>query len=206
MGIIGTRIIQAAKQGGFSYTMAGIITLDLTGADKARIIALGERQVRFVMAKTLTQTAKEIQESVKNHIYKDFVIRKTNFPNSIKIRPATRDNLETKIYTMAGFAALQQTGGKQLPKSGNLAVPRYNDLHELKATRKTNVPGSFLIRLQSGGRAVAIRQQKEMRILYYLKNLAYMPKRLNMLEIGEDTAQRRIPQIFRENLIGTFDG
>lgn len=185
--------------------MPGIITLDLTGADKARIIALGERQVRFVMAKTLTQTAKEIQESVKKHIYKDFVIRKTNFPNSIKIRPAKRDNLETKIYTMAGFAALQQTGGKQLPRSGHLAVPTYNDLRELKATRKTNVPGSFLVRLKSGGHAVAIRQRQEMRIIYYLKALAYMPKRLNMLEIGEDIAQRRITPIFQENLIGTFD-
>lgn len=185
--------------------MPGIITLDLTGADNARIIALGERQVRFVMAKTLTQTAKEIQENVKRHIYKDFVIRKSNFPNSIKIRPATRDNLETKIYTMAGFAAVQQTGGKQLPRSGHLAVPTYNDLRELKAKRKTNAPGTFLIKLKSGGYAIGIRQHQEMRIMYYLKAFAYMPKRLNMIEIGEDIARRRITQIFQENLIGTFN-
>jgi hypothetical protein len=180
-----------------------IINLTLSGAERTRLLVIGESNVRFVAAKTLTQTAQEVQSAVREHIKTAFVLRRPNFEKSIKVRPATKQNMEAKIYTMAGFAALQQTGGKQMARGGRLAVPVYNDLCEVKAGRKTNIVGSFLLKLKSGGHAIASRIGGELRILYYLKNLAYNPKRLNMLELGEDIASRIIPKLFAENL-GSF--
>jgi hypothetical protein len=177
-----------------------IINLSLQNSDGGRLIALCEKDIRFVMAKTLTQAAQAVQTEVRQHIRETFVLRKPNFEKSIKILPATKQTLEAKVFTMAGFAALQQTGGKQTAKSGRLAVPRYGDLREVKAGRKSNPAGSFLIRLQSGGHAIAARAGREMKILYYLKHLAYVPKRLNMLEIGEEVAVKQIPALFRANL------
>lgn len=177
-----------------------VLNLSLSKSDKARLIALGESNVRFVTAKTLTNTAQAAQEKIKQHIKSTFVLRKPNFEKSIKVRPATKQTLQASVYTMAGFATLQQTGGKQTAQTGRLAVPQYRDLHEVKAGRKSNIPGSFLLNLQSGNTAIAQRKNKEIQILYYIKNFAYMPKRLNMLEIGEDTALSEIPRLFSENL------
>ena len=177
-----------------------ILNLSLQGADNTRLLSLFEKDVRFVAAKSLTQTAQEVQAAVRGHIRESFVLRRPNFEKSIKVRPATKQNLEATVYTMAGFAALQQTGGKQSARSGRLAVPVYNDLRQVKAGRKTNAPGSFLLKLKSGGIAIANRAGGEFRILYYLKNIAYNPKRLNMLEIGEDVSVRRFPLVFHDNL------
>jgi hypothetical protein len=101
---------------------------------------------------------------------------------------------------MAGFASLQQTGGKQTAQSGRLAVPRYDNLRQVKAGRKSNAAGSFLMKLKGGGVAIASRASGEFRILYYLKQVAYMPKRLDMLELGEQVSMREIPRLFRDNI------
>lgn len=180
-----------------------IINLTLEGADSSRLLALCEKDVRFALAKSLTQTTQMVQTAVKGHIREAFVLRRPNFEKSIKVRPATKQNLEASVYTMVGFAALQQTGGRQIAKSGRLAVPKYDDLREVKAGRRSNTKGSFLIKLNGGGHAIASRSAGEFRILYYLKQLAYNPKRLNMLELGEDISARDFPLIFQKNL-GSF--
>jgi hypothetical protein len=177
-----------------------IINLTLQGADADKLLVLCENDVRFVAAKTLTQTAQMAQTEIKRHLRETFVLRKPNFEKSIKIRPATKQNLESTVYTMAGFAALQQTGGKQTARSGRLAVPKYDNLSEIKAGRKSNPAGSFLLRTKTGAHVVATRNGADIRILYYLKSLAYMPKRLNMIEITEETAKNRVPKLFSENL------
>lgn len=191
--------MQTVKNGLFFIQMA-VLNLSLSSPDKARLIALGESNVRFVTAKTLTNAAQIAQGKIKEHIKSAFVLRKPNFEKSIKVRPATKQTLQASVYTMAGFATLQQTGGKQTAKSGRLAVPQYRDLHDVKAGRKSNAPGTFLLKLQSGGIAIAHRKNKQLEILYHIKNFAYMPKRLNMLEIGESTALAEIPRLFSENL------
>jgi hypothetical protein len=184
--------------GGFFYAKMAIINLALSGADTGRLMMLCERDVRFVMAKTLTQTAQAAQTEIKQHLHETFVLRKPNFVNSIKVRPATKQSLSASVYTMAGFAVLQQTGGRQIAQSGRLAVPHYDDLHDVKAGRKSNPDGSFLMRTKSGANVIARRDRDGLRVLYYLKQHAIMPKRLNMLEIGTDTAVRTIPQIFNK--------
>lgn len=177
-----------------------IIQLSLEGDDYTRLISLCEKDVRFIAAKSLTQTAQEVQTAVRQHIRETFVLRRSNFEKSIKVRSANKQNLQAAVYTMAGFATLQQTGGKQTAQSGRLAVPDYDNLRDVKVGRKSNPAGSFLIKLKSGGHAIASRKGNEFRILYYLKNLAYIPKRLNMLEIGEEVSARHFPLIFRNNL------
>ena len=163
-------------------------------------MALCEKDVLFVAAKTLTKTAQAAQEQIKQHLRATFVLRKPNFEKSIKVRPATKQTLEASVYTMAGFATLQQTGGRRVAKTGQLAVPQYDDLRHIKAVRKTNQPGSFVMNLKNGGMVIARRSGKEIEILYHIKNFALVPKRFEMLEIGADTAQKEFPRLFSQNL------
>ena len=177
-----------------------IINLELSSSDSTKLMALCEKDVLFVAAKTLTKTAQAAQEQIKQHLRATFVLRKPNFEKSIKVRPATKQTLEASVYTMAGFATLQQTGGRRVAKTGQLAVPQYDDLLHIKAVRKTNQPGSFVMNLKNGGMVIARRSGKEIEILYHIKNFALVPKRFEMLEIGADTAQKEFPRLFSQNL------
>ncbi len=177
-----------------------VIKLDLSASDTDRLMTLCEKDVLFIAAKSLTQTAQEAQKQIKQHLHSVFVLRKPNFEKSIKVRPATKQTLQASVYTMAGFASLQQTGGRRVAKAGQLAVPQYDDLRNLKAVRKTNQPGSFIINLKSGGMVIARRQNKNIEILYHLKNYTLVPKRLEMLEIGTSVAKTEFPRLFSQNL------
>ena len=163
-------------------------------------MTLCEKDVLFTAAKSLTQTAQAAQEQIKQHLHSAFVLRKPNFEKSIKIRSATKQTLQASVYTMAGFATLQQTGGRRVAKTGQLAIPQYDDLRNLKAVRKTNQSDSFMMTLKSGGIVIARRKNKDIEILYHIKNVALVPKRLQMIEIGEDVAQKEFPRIFSQNL------
>lgn len=174
------------------------LTFDNDKIDHLSVI--GEKNVKFIAAKSLTQTSKIIQSKVREHLHEQFVLRKPNFEKSIKIRPATVQRLQTETYTMAGFATLQQTGGYRIAKSGRLAVPQYTDLRQLKPNRSTDVPGSFVLRLRSGERVIAHRSSKGLEVLFYLKNFARVPKRLHMLEIGTEIATSQFQRIFDDNL------
>lgn len=183
-----------------------VINLSFENADKTLLFNLGEGNIRFITAKSLTKTAQVVQEQVRKHILETFVIRRKSggFKQSIKILPATKQNLQTKIYTMATFAALQQTGGQQRAISGRLAVPAYQKISEVESRTASNKPKglkkSFLLTLSDGSHAIAIRNKKELKIMYYLKQTAYLPKRLQMLEIGEDTARKKFSFEFQKTL------
>lgn len=177
-----------------------IIKLELSSSDNDKLMTLCEKDVLFTAVKSLTQTAQKAQEQIQQHLHSTFVLRKPNFEKSIKVRPATKQTLQASVYTMAGFATLQQTGGRRIAKTGRLAIPQYDDLREIKAVRKTSLPDSFLMNLKSGGLVVARRKNKEIEILYHIKNVALVPKRLQMLEIGTETAQKEFPRIFSQNL------
>ncbi len=194
-----------ARCGGFCLDKMAIINLKLEGSDADKLMLLCEKDVRFVAAKTLTQAAQVAQTEIKKHLHETFVLRKPNFEKSIKIRPATKQTMQSSVYTMAGFAALQQTGGKQVAQSGRLAVPQYDSLHDVKAGRKSNPAGSFLMQTGSGAHIIAMRKDSGLRILYYLKSLVHMPKRLNMIEIAEKTAVTHVPRLFSDNLSQIFN-
>jgi hypothetical protein len=142
--IIGTQLCEPLETAVFLFgkTMA-LINLALDSADKTLLLHAAEKDIQFVAAKSLTQTVQAVQESVRRHIREAFVLRRQNFPNSMKIRPATKQTLEAKVFTMAGFAALQQTGGRQTAKSGRLAVPLYGSLREVKPTARPTRKARF---------------------------------------------------------------
>ncbi len=178
----------------------GIVNLSMKGAENNPLLSFSSQNAKFIIAKSLTRTAQNAQKEIRRHIRESFVIRRKSggFEQSVKILPAMKSNLQAKIFTMAGFAALQQTGGIQKGQQGRLAIPFYNSLRDVKlktpANRPRGLKNSFLIRLKSGAHAIGTRTGKDFKIMYYLKLTAIMPKRLNMLEIGTDTAGRTFGQ------------
>ena len=88
-----------------------IISVNLDDTATKNLSQIAKNQLPFVIAKTLTNTAQEAQKEVRKHIRDEFHIRKKSagFESSIRIKPATKKNLTSEVFTMASFAALQQT-------------------------------------------------------------------------------------------------
>ena len=122
-------------------------------------------------------------------------------------QPATKTNLTAEVYTMAAFAALQQTGGIKQAKGGRLAIPSYQNINQVKKRSDSNSPSSYLagdafkIKTKSGHEVIAKRSGKELKILYFLRKNAQIDKRFDMIEQTTKTVQNR----FSGQLIANLD-
>lgn len=187
-----------------------MITVELKLEDKAteNLKQIATKQIPFVVAKTLTQIAQQSQQEVRKNIKEKFFIRKKSggFESSIRIKPATKTKLTAEVYTMAAFAALQQTGGIKKAKDGRLAIPAYQAINQVKKRSDSNSPSTYLagdafkIKTKTGAEAIAQRKGKELKILYFLRKSAEIDKRLDMIEITTTTTHTNFGHTFKSNL------
>ncbi len=186
-----------------------VISLQLQDNASKSLMQIAGRQVPFALALALTRTAQKAQRDIRNHIDDKFVIRKKSggFKNSIRIKPATKKTLQAEVYSMADFAALQQTGGVKKPRDGRLAIPAYNNIKEVKRKTSKRSPagyladGAFIIRLKSGQQAIAKHfKGRDLRILYFLRKTADVSKRLEMIETARRTVGTEFAIMFNKTL------
>ena len=172
------------------------------------LATIATKHIPFAVAKTLTQIAQQSQQEVRKNIREKFFIRKKSggFESSIRIKPATKTKLTAEVYTMAAFAALQQTGGVKKAKDGRLAIPSYQSINQVKKRSDSNSPSSYLagdafkIKTKSGAEAIAQRKGKEFKILFFLRKSANIDKRLDMIEITTNTVKDRFDAQLKGNV------
>jgi hypothetical protein len=175
---------------------------------KKSLSQIASRQIPFIAAKSLTNVAQRSQTEVKKHIRDEFHIRKKSggFESSIRIRPANKKNLTSQVYTMAAFAALQQTGGKKKARDGRLAIPIYSNIKDVKRKTAKNSPSAYLagdafkMRTKSGKEVIAQRKRGGLKILYFLRKEADVEKRFDMVEVTTKAVNDSFGMIFRRNL------
>ena len=185
-----------------------IISLQIKSKASEELAAIASKHIPFAVAKTLTQIAQQSQQEVRKNIREKFFIRKKSggFESSIRIKPATKTKLTSEVYTMAAFAALQQTGGVKKAKDGRLAIPSYQAISQVKKRTDSNSPSSYLagdafkIKTKSGAEAIAQRKGKEFKILFFLRKSANIDKRLNMIEITTNTVKDRFDAQLKGNV------
>lgn len=185
-----------------------LISIKLEDKATENLRQIATKQIPFVVAKTLTQIAQQSQQEVRKNIREKFFIRKKSggFESSIRIKPATKTKLTAEVYTMAAFAALQQTGGIKKAKDGRLAIPSYQGINQVKKRSDANSPSHYLagdafkIKTKSGAEAIASRKGKELKILYFLHKSADINKRLDMIEITTKTVKDRFDAQLSANL------
>jgi len=185
-----------------------IISLQIKSKASDELAAIALKHIPFAVAKTLTQVAQQSQSEVRKSIKEKFFIRKKSggFESSIRIKPATKTKLTAEVYTMAAFAALQQTGGIKKAKDGRLAIPSYQAISQVKKRTDSNSPSSYLagdafkIKTKSGAEAIAQRKGKEFKILFFLRKSANIDKRLDMIEITTNTVKDRFDAQLKGNV------
>jgi hypothetical protein len=191
-----------------SLEKMAIISLQIKSKASEELAAIASKHIPFAVAKTLTQIAQQSQQEVRKSIKEKFFIRKKSggFESSIRIKPATKTKLTAEVYTMAAFAALQQTGGVKQAKDGRLAIPSYQAISQVKKRSDSNSPSSYLagdafkIKTKSGAEAIAQRKGKEFKILFFLRKSAHIDKRLDMIEITTNTVKDRFDAQLKGNI------
>ena len=185
-----------------------IISLQIKSKASDELATIASKHIPFAVAKTLTQIAQQSQQEVRKSIKEKFFIRKKSggFESSVRIKPATKTKLTAEVYTMAAFAALQQTGGVKKANDGRLAIPSYQAISQVKKRSDSNSPSSYLagdafkIKTKSGAEAIAQRKGKEFKILFFLRKSAHIDKRLDMIEITTNTVKDRFDAQLKGNV------
>lgn len=185
-----------------------IISLQIKSKASEELATIASKHIPFAVAKTLTQIAQQSQQEVRKSIKEKFFIRKKSggFESSIRIKPATKTKLTAEVYTMAAFAALQQIGGVKKAKDGRLAIPSYQSINQVKKRSDSNSPSSYLagdafkMKTKSGQEVIAQRKGKELKILYFLHKSAQVDKKLDMIEITQQTVKNRFNAQLKGNI------
>lgn len=138
----------------------------------------------------LTRTAKEGQEAVVDSLKAKFTLRnswfKQNTPVGIKVQPATKDKLQSAVYTAAKFLPIHEEGGTKIPFRNWIAVPTANaQPNKSKRIPQKNLPknlqNAFIMVTKSGTRILAIRKirgkDRGVVPMYVLTPRAKEPKR-----------------------------
>lgn len=122
-----------------------------------------QRELPFATALSLTWTAKDAQEQVKDDLPDDFTIRRPWVAKGIRIKPARKSarlaSIAAKVGSVDDFMALHQTGGKKTGRGGRVANPIGARKAPSAVTPKSRWPGAllkkpghFLAPLSTGGR------------------------------------------------------
>lgn len=206
---------KSAKRGNVPMPPARVdLSVKVDIKDAARHLdRMQRKQLPFAIARALTKLAQEAQKEIQQEIPKRFnVTRKwwlKQQPTGIKITPATKQKLESSVYTKAYFAELQEEGGTKRPHKGSrIAVP--SDNVKAKKNRRSGAvreqaskPKVFYANTDTGKRAMFRRRTKKpypIEMLYTFTPTAWVRKRFKFVETAERVVRQRFKRVFEESL------
>jgi hypothetical protein len=163
------------------------------------------KQTQFGVAVGLTQTAKDGQAAVVSALRSNFTLRgswfQQNMRHGIKIKPATKYDLQAEIRTAADWLEPHETGKDKTARGGNVAVPtdavRRNKRLIIPRAQRPKGLGAKVFVLQSKHGPVLVQRitrgkNKGLRVLYGLERRVRIRKRSTFYEPIERTVKRNI--------------
>jgi len=182
-----------------------MIKIDISGLKETEnyLKALASGDLAFGIAKGLTSLANGIREKIKEELPQKFTLRTSWWnrgPYSIKTEMATKQNLTSKVYTMAPWMQMQEEGGTKIPtKSKRLALPMPDvrrtkrDLVQ-KGQKPRALTKAFLIHTNSGNDFLAVRvgrgKRSVMKLMWLLERSATIKKRFGFHETAQKVIDR----------------
>jgi hypothetical protein len=186
-----------------------------------------DKQTTFALASSLTMTAKEIQTETIKTIEGTFTVRTNwNKPSNalgVRVKPATKQKLETWIGTAAEFLEkfVREPAGSivlKIPQGEFLAIPTTNVRRTkrdiIRATQrpqKLRGKRDFVLPMKSGKGFVLFQEQgrgvNTKRVaLYILVRRAKIREKDVLFGPAKRVFEKRFPQIYENQLRRAFAG
>lgn len=175
------------------------------------------KQTTFGIAVGLTNTAKEAQKEVQSSIKSTFVTRGTWYEQSnrfgIKVKPATKTNLQAEVGTAADWLIPHETGQDKKPRGQNIAVPtdqvrRNKRLIIPRAQRPKGLAGKAFVLQTKHGPVLAQRLMKGKRkglvVLYGLESRVKIRKQSTFYVPIEQVVKRSLHRNIGEGITRAF--
>lgn len=168
------------------------------------------KQFPFATALALTRTAQDVQVEERRDLPRKFTLRNNWVSQGIRIKAATKSDLQAVVYQRDDFMALQETGGTKSPHGRSIAIPkavRTNKRGIVPTGRYPrpllDKPGVFLATIGTirGIWERTSRKRVPLRLLYTLKNSVPIRPRFNFIP----TARRVVLQRFARQFQLAFD-
>ncbi len=149
-----------------------MFTIQVQGLKEAisKLNDLEKRQLPFALAKSLTMTAKNVQEEVVKALPGKFTLRTTWWqPGNrygFNIRAATKTSLQAEVFTRAPWMSLQEAGGTKKPLKKYLSIPTDNVRRTKKqliapSQKPQALKRSFFIKTTTGQLVLFARKNKK---------------------------------------------
>lgn len=181
-----------------------------------------KKQIPYATALALTRTAQAAQKDIQEAMPETFAVTRKWWlkqqPTGIKIKRATKAELQADVFTRAYFAFLQEEGGIKIPfKSRGILVPtaltpkygrRAGGASKVMAGKKVlrqggKANGDPIITTQSGTRGVFRRKGKKrtpVEMLYSYIPRAHIRAHMQFKARAHEKAVRSFDYFFAQSL------
>jgi len=181
----------------------------------------------FAAARALTWTAQDAQKEIQRELPQRFIIRNSFVQKGVRIKAATKSNLQATIFDKDDFMTLQETGGTKTPRGRHLAIPtnnvkrnKYDIIRGPQRPRKLVDRGGHFIGTPKGShskilglwqrpsnkerRAMYKSNKREQwapaRLLYAFESSAAIKPRFDFLPTIRQTVDKRLERNFQLSL------
>jgi hypothetical protein len=168
------------------------------------------RQFPFASALALTRTAQDAQLEERRELPRRFTIRNNWVSQGIRIKTASKADLQAVVFQRDDFMQLQETGGTKTPRGRSLAIPesvRTNKKGIVTRGQRPRAllskPGVFIATIGAirGIWQRPTRRRVPLKLLYVLKSSVAVRPRFEFVE----TATRVVFQRFARQFELAFD-
>lgn len=162
------------------------------------------RQINYAAAVSLTRSAQEGQSASLRAIRETFTTRNGWYQPAnrfgVKVKPATKDALESEVSTRAHWLALHETGGVKRPRGKYLAIPtaaaRRSNHHSVSRSRRPRALRRTFVAETRSGPVLFERKGGGIQALYNLKPRARIRRQSVIIEPVTKAVERRFGGIF----------
>lgn len=168
-----------------------------------------DKQLVFATAKSLTQAAKEGQKAAVERIPRELnTTRPWYLPSNkfgVRIKPATKQNLQSEVYSDANWLAELATAQPHVAQNGGqvaipTAVTRPLPIRRSNRPRGAAWRNAFILKTKSGAELIAKHIDGRLVIGYVLKRIVRRPKKDPLTSAVKQAVKEKFGTIFGKNL------
>lgn len=191
-----------------------MFTIEVKGLSEfmAKLKGLGADRIPNYVARALNDTAAEAQKAMIAETQSKLTVRGNWFKTGTRFgynrQPASRNNLEARVFTRAPWMEAQETQVFRTAHKSFLAVPMpavkagRGDTKIIRRSLRPAAMGPKLFKIQTKNGVVLAQRMKRagLRFMYFLTRATHWPRRVHVVDAARTSVQIFAPSAFEQQI------